>query len=327
MNKRKSIGGLIIGVFYLAAIVLGLFLFTVFPFSSEQPLLALFVVDIICTVFIYLGSLLFKNASMYDPYWSVAPMVLVPSFCIILKATDVYSWILVALVEVWGLRLTINWWIHFKGLETEDFRYAKYRQSNPKTFFLISFFGFHLMPTLLVFFGLFPAFYFITNLVDGASGLVPTALTILAMVLTLGSVVLETVADIQMLLFKKKSYHQGQVCEEGLWKTSRHPNYLGEICFWFSLFVWAASLTVDAWVLLASPALIFLLFAFISAPMMDRRQLESKANFQDYYFHTNMFLLWPKVTEEEAERNKKYYFARRDAKKKRLEQKLQKKKK
>ena len=170
------------------------------------------------------------------------------------------------------------------------------------------------MPTLLTFFGLFPAFYFIDKLVKGS--LVPTAITVVAIVLAISAIVLEMIADIQMTKFKKKSYNTGLVNDEGLWQNSRHPNYLGEITFWFSLFVFSASLTVDAWPLIASPALIFLLFVFISCPMMDKNQLATKANYKEYYFHTNMLLLFPKVTDEEAKRNEEIYVAKCNNKKK-----------
>ncbi len=314
MKKNKVISIFIISVFYLAALVIGIFLFDLFPFSQEMPLLSLFIIDIIATVIVYIGSMCFHNSSVYDPYWSVAPMVLMVAFALIEHAVDAYSWILVALILAWGLRLTIHWAVHFKNLGEEDFRYSDIRVKHPKSYFIISFFGFHLMPTLLTFFGLFPAFYFIDKLVKGS--LVPTAITVVAIVLAISAIVLEMIADIQMTKFKKKSYNTGLVNDEGLWQNSRHPNYLGEITFWFSLFVFSASLTVDAWPLIASPALIFLLFVFISCPMMDKNQLATKANYKEYYFHTNMLLLFPKVTDEEAKRNEEIYVAKCNNKKK-----------
>ena len=68
MKKNKVISIFIISVFYLAALVIGIFLFDLFPFSQEMPLLSLFIIDIIATVIVYIGSMCFHNSSVYDPY-------------------------------------------------------------------------------------------------------------------------------------------------------------------------------------------------------------------------------------------------------------------
>jgi steroid 5-alpha reductase family enzyme len=76
----------------------------------------------------------------------------------------------------------------------------------------------------------------------------------------------------------------------GLWKNSRHPNYFGEIAFWFGLFLLHYSLKNANPLLVFCPLVMFLLFVFISIPMMDKRQLETKASYKEYMESTNPLL-------------------------------------
>ncbi len=104
---------------------------------------------------------------------------------------------------------------------------------------------------------------------------------------------IEGVADGQMLKFKKDPNNVGKINQTGLWKNSRHPNYFGEIAFWFSLFLFSMTIS-NRWVLLFCPLIVFLLFAFISIPMMEKRQLANKKGYDEYKKKTNLLLpIWP----------------------------------
>ena len=80
MNKKyrnnKSISVLIIVLIYLVAFVGAFFSFQYIPI--DNLILKFLVSDLIATSIVYLFSLIFRNPSIYDPYWSVAPMVIVP---------------------------------------------------------------------------------------------------------------------------------------------------------------------------------------------------------------------------------------------------------
>jgi steroid 5-alpha reductase family enzyme len=57
----------------------------------------------------------------------------------------------------------------------------------------------------------------------------------------------------------------------GLWRYSRHPNYLGEILFWWGLWLFGLAAAPDWWWTVIGPITMVLLFVFVSVPMMDRR--------------------------------------------------------
>ena len=112
--KNRFVSFLIIFVVYVLATILGIVLF---PIIKLPNLMVRFlVIDLICTVFVYIFSMLFNNASIYDPYWSVAPMVIIPCFMIELGVYNVLVYIILALYLIWGLRLTLNWAYTFKNL-------------------------------------------------------------------------------------------------------------------------------------------------------------------------------------------------------------------
>lgn len=293
MKKNKAIGLLIIGLIYLFTIGVGVGTYFLLPnVIKNQELLTMLIIDIICTIVIYLFSTIFKNSSIYDPYWSVAPIVIYPGYLLATDSVNVYTIIFVLVVAFWSFRLTINWALSFKNLGTQDWRYQNFKEKHPKVYFLIDLFGIHLFPTIMVFIGMLPGFFFIEKAVTTQLN-VSFILSCLVMVL---ATVIEMVADIQMYNFRKNPENKGKVMARGLWKNSRHPNYLGEILFWIG--IWLAYFGTEAdfmkaMITAVSPIIIFCMFVFISIPMLEKRQLKNKPAYKDYMECSSMLLPIP----------------------------------
>ena len=106
-------------------------------------------------------------------------------------------------------------------------------------------------------------------------------LTWLAFVVGVAAVTLELVADVQMHRFVAER-RRGAAMDRGLWAWSRHPNYVGEICFWFSLALFGiAASPRDAWWLFVGVALMVAMFLGASIPLMEKRSLERRPSYQD----------------------------------------------
>ena len=141
--------------------------------------------------------------------------------------------------------------------------------------------GIHLFPTLVVYFCTIPAVF---ALVYGAE------LTLLGVIFILVSVlatVMQGVSDYQMHRFRKN--RDGSFIRVGLWKHSRHPNYLGEILMWWGMGLACFSSMPDRWYLCLGAALNTLLFLCVSIPMADKRQ-SRKEGFDLYKKETRMLL-------------------------------------
>ena len=116
------------GIMYLIAALIGYLTFKLT--RSEMPeLLALFLADVVATVIVWGFGLLYKNVSVYDPYWSVAPPVMFTAFGVYKSVFTLPVGLLLVAVWYWGIRLTGNWAYTFKGLAYEDWRYTRYRKT------------------------------------------------------------------------------------------------------------------------------------------------------------------------------------------------------
>jgi steroid 5-alpha reductase family enzyme len=257
----------------LAAFVTGYLL------RDWHPVLMLFAADIAGTLVIFIFGRFFHNASFYDPYWSVAPLF-IALFWIFGFGGDAPAWrqvIVTALVFAWGLRLTFNWARGWEGLDDEDWRYRDFRRTSGQWFWLVELTGIELIPTIMVFLGclsLYPAL---------AAGNNPfNILDIVAVLVTAGAIVLETTADEQLKNFLKNNPAAGAIMAEGLWAYSRHPNYLGEVSFWWGLFFFALAADAGYWWTIAGPVAITILFTTISVPMMDKRSLARRPAYAEH---------------------------------------------
>ena len=82
--------------------------------------------------------------------------------------------------------------------------------------------------------------------------------------------------------FKADERNASITMNKGLWKYSRHPNYLGEILFWFGLFGFSLSQSFDNFWLIICPLSMLAMFIFASIPMMDNRSLERRPDYEEY---------------------------------------------
>ncbi len=282
---KRSLSIAIIAAVYAVAAWAGFLVFG-WAAASMAELWALLLADVVATVITWFFGLVFRNVSVYDPYWSVAPPVMFTAWAVYKDCFTLPVVLLLIAVWYWGIRLTGNWAYTFKGLDHEDWRYTRYRETqSPLVFHLINFFGLNMMPTLLVFACMLPGF----GLFDASEAGAASAnwLTWLGFIVCLSSATIQLVADTQIHRFRNA--HPGQYCNVGLWKHGRHPNYFGEVQMWWGVWLMYASLRGIDWLILA-PVAMTALFLFISIPMMERRQLERKPGYAEYRKQTRMLI-------------------------------------
>ena len=280
-NQTKTVSIVIIGIIYLIAILLGYFVFRMLN-TGLHDLWVLFLADVVATVVVWGFGLFYKNVSVYDPYWSVAPPVMFTVWAFYKSTFTLPVVLLLIAVWYWGIRLTGNWAFTFKGLAHEDWRYTRYRETqSPFIFHVINFFGLNMMPTILVFAAMLPGF----GLFESTEA--ANMLTWLGFAICISAATLQLVADTQIHRFREN--HPGQYCFVGLWKHGWHPNYLGEISMWWGVWTMYASIYGFDWLIIA-PIAMTALFLFISIPMMERRQLQNKPGYAEYRKNTRMLI-------------------------------------
>ena len=242
--------------------------------------LSLLIADVAATVATFIFSLLFQNASVYDPYWSVQPPVILVAFAIG-KELTAFGILLLVVVSFWAIRLTANWAYTFWGLNHQDWRYTMLNEKTGSFYPVINFVGIHMVPTLVVYGCILPAVYAVRQ------GLEANVASVLFLCLSLGAAVMQGVADIEMHQYRKN--REGAFIRVGLWKYSRHPNYLGEILMWWGVALSVICAAPNAYYLAAGALANTVLFFAVSIPMADGRQ-SRKEGFAEYKKQTRMLL-------------------------------------
>ncbi|MEO1248008.1 MAG: DUF1295 domain-containing protein [Pseudomonadota bacterium] len=222
--------------------------------------------------------------SLWSPFFLLAAVVYAASLGTV---EDIGSrgLLVLILVAVWSLRLSIyitarNWG------EGEDYRYRKIRADNDPGFWFKSLYIVFLLQGLLAWIisvALLPA-------VTGGGAL--NALDYLALALWLVGFLFESVGDYQLSRFKAQPGNEGKVMDRGLWRYTRHPNYFGDFCVWWSFYLFA--LAAGAWWSVVAPLLMsFLLLKVSGVSMLEKTITDRRPKYADYIARTNAFFPGP----------------------------------
>jgi steroid 5-alpha reductase family enzyme len=256
----------------------------------EHPIIVAATADVVATIAIFLFSFTFGNSSFYDPYWSVAPVPIALYWGICAgpgEAEVIRQFLVVALVILWSVRLTSNWARGWEGLQHEDWRYVGMRSRSGRAYWPVSFLGIHMTPTIWVFVGclsLYPAV---------SSGARPLGvLDALAVFVTGGAIWIEARADKELRHFRRSEREPEAILSTGLWAYSRHPNYFGEMGFWWGLYLFGLAAAPAYWWTIVGPLAITLMFWFISLPMIEDRMLERRPGFAKHIERTSLVIPW-----------------------------------
>lgn len=276
-KQNRGASFIVIALVYIFATFVGVAVYRELTFDWW---LSLLLADIAATVATFIFSLICKNASVYDPYWSVQPPVILIAFAIGRELTAL-GVLLLLTVSFWAIRLTANWAYTFANLTHQDWRYTMLHEKTGAFYPIINFVGIHMVPTLVVYGCILPAVYAIRE------GLSANVGSILFLCLSLGAATMQGIADVQMHQFRKN--RDGAFICRGLWKYSRHPNYLGEILMWWGVGLSVVCAAPSAWYLAAGALSNTALFFAVSIPMADKRQ-SRKEGFAEYKRRTRMLL-------------------------------------
>jgi steroid 5-alpha reductase family enzyme len=275
---------------YVTAFVAAIWSLSLVP--DWDPIWATFLADIVGTIVIFLFGMIFRNSSLYDPYWSVVPIVIALFWLATPVMTDVNitrGVLATLLVALWGLRLTFNCFRRWTNMAHEDFRYQDFRKSWGKFYFVVDLFGIQLMPTLMVFAACLPLYP-----ITAVSNTPLNILDLVALIVTLGAIVIETVSDQNLQKYLTSNPPAGSVCKVGLWQYSRHPNYFGEVGFWWGLYLFALAAGPEWWWTGIGALAVNLLFVFISIPMMEKRKRIKRPDYDEQVAGISILIPMPK---------------------------------
>ncbi|MCX6952331.1 MAG: DUF1295 domain-containing protein [Verrucomicrobia bacterium] len=196
--------------------------------------------------------------------------------------------LIAALAVVWSLRLGTHLAIRVIGHHpTEDGRYVQLRQDWSANFTSKMFWFFQMQAASVVLL----AAAFVLAALNPAPALHP--LEYAGAALWLLAISGEALADAQLAAFKRNPANKGRVCDLGLWRYSRHPNYFFEWLIWVSFFVFALA-SPWGWLAVVGPAsILYLLLRVTGIPMTEEQSLRSRGDaYRRYQKTTSAFVPW-----------------------------------
>jgi steroid 5-alpha reductase family enzyme len=257
--------------------------------------LALALAAILCVVVVsWLLSIVRNDVSFVDSLWSLFFLVAATVFVLNVESLSTKGQLVFFLVAVWALRLSIyitarNWG------QAEDYRYKAIRAKNEPGFKFKSLYIVFLLQGLL-------AWLIAMPLLPAISGQAPLGIVdlIAVAVWTIGFV-FESVGDYQLSRFKARVDQEGCVLDTGLWRYTRHPNYFGDFCVWWSFFLFAVS--AGGWWTIASPILMSILLLKVSGvAMLEATIQKRRPEYAEYIRRTNAFFPGPRHVTDDSVR-------------------------
>ncbi|WP_411827174.1 DUF1295 domain-containing protein [Luteolibacter sp. AS25] len=238
-----------------------------------------------------------KNFSPVDAFWAIC-IGLTSLFFLLLESPNPKQLTAAILIGAWSARLGYHLTRRIaKHHPDEDSRYVKLRevwQGKEKPMFLLFFLG----QAVSVFLLALP-FHLISADPD------PTfdPLSIIGALVTLTGLVGETIADRQMSAFKSADPDPKSVCNNGLWKYSRHPNYFFESVIWCGFFLFALG-SPWGWSTIYAPAVItFLLLKVTGIPPTEASAVKRKGEaYREYQRTTSPFIPLPPKPDSSSQR-------------------------
>ncbi len=235
---------------------------------------------------VWLYSIFKKDMSIVDGFWGLGFLAVTHHWFFRLDDISPRQIVIAYLVTLWGIRLALHIFYRNFG-KPEDPRYVAFRDDwGDKTIFKSFYKVFMLQGGLM----LVIAMPIIAVMYSGDATF--SKINIIGVVLWLIGWLFETFADYQLLKFKRNPANKGKVMDSGLWRYSRHPNYFGEVCVWWGIFL--ISIGSGYWYLsLLSPILITYMLLKVSGVTMLEKRYDGNDKYSEYKRKTSEFFPLP----------------------------------
>lgn len=233
-------------------------------------------------------SVALEDTSIVDIFWGSGFVIVAWAAFALGGGSRDRGLLLAALVTIWGLRLTV--YLARRNLgKGEDYRYAAMRRRQGDRWPLRSLFVVFWVQGGLMWVVSLPVQVAMNEPAPGGLGLPGW---IGAAVWALGFS-FEAIGDAQLAAFKRDPANRGKVMDRGLWRYTRHPNYFGDFCVWWG--IWLIALPGgSAWWTVVGPLVMSTLLIRVSgAALLERSLTKRREGYADYIARTSAFFPWP----------------------------------
>lgn len=238
----------------------------------------------------WLICLKLRDVTPVDSLWAIGMVVMASTSFLHARGDPTRKILLLGLCTLWGLRLGghLLWRWRDRG---SDRRYqamlAKAQETRHWSFAKASLLLVFVIQAPLLFIVCLPVQL---GQMDGAPSV--GALGFAGAVLAVIGIAFETVGDAQLAAFRKNPGNAGHVMDRGLWRYTRHPNYFGDACTWWGLYLIAAETPTGVWALPGPILLTWTLIKWSGVPTTEGRMKRKKPGYADYVRRTSGFVPW-----------------------------------
>ncbi len=239
---------------------------------------------------LWLVALRLRDVSFVDAFWAFGMVLIAVSSYVQTDGDPRRKLLLTGLCALWGLRLAIHLFRRWRA-HGEDPRYAKLlrhvTEKNGWSWPVAALIQVFALQGPLMFVVCLPV-----QLGQVSSSPMGWLATIGALVAVVG-IAFESIGDTQLNAFRANPANKGKVLESGLWRYTRHPNYFGDICAWFGLYLIAAETSPGWWAIPGPLLLTWLLTRLTGVPMLERGLNKSRPGYADYVARTSSLIPRP----------------------------------
>jgi steroid 5-alpha reductase family enzyme len=248
-----------------------------------------FLVLMSCMVALWFLSILIGDVSFVDSFWALGFVVVALASRLFLPESDApLSLLILVVTAVWGLRLAayLFWRWRRDGADPRYVRMLEKAGGNPHAFSLRAVF---LLQGVMLWTVSLPIQ---TGLLADA-GAPPVALAYTGLGLATVGFLFESIGDWQMAAFRADPGNRSLVMDRGLWRYTRHPNYFGDACVFWGLWLLALDAGAPWWCVVGPLLLTWTLLRWSGAALLERRLKRSRPGYEDYIARTSSFIPWP----------------------------------
>lgn len=253
-----------------------------------QTLLVTLATLLVTMFVLWLASTFRRDASIVDPFWGTGFVIVACLVWWLNGPTHARIPVLAGLTGLWGLRLSVfllwrNWG------HGEDRRYRAMREHHGDRFWWVSLFTVFLLQGVILWFISLPLqvaaaknspqpFGWLDALGAGVWGI---------------GLLFESVGDWQLARFRANSANASRVMDRGLWRWTRHPNYFGDFCVWWGLYLVAAA-GGAGWTAMSPLLMSYLLMKLSGVPLLEGTITSRRPDYAAYRARTNAFFPGPR---------------------------------
>jgi steroid 5-alpha reductase family enzyme len=236
---------------------------------------------------LWVVSIKLANVSIVDSFWGLGFVLSLMVYYFFSEASGLRSWILLAMVFLWGFRLSVYLTLRNWG-KGEDFRYKEFRRKyGAENYWWISFFQTFLLQGFLMWLISAPLLGALFN----SKSSQPGALEVLGLLVWLIGFCFEAGGDWQLSRFKSNPGNKGKVLDKGFWRYTRHPNYFGDAAVWWGYGIF--SISVGSYIAALGSLLMTALILKVSGVVLLEKSLNrDKPAYAGYVRKTAPFIPW-----------------------------------